>query len=201
MESGWFTLAKQQFEHAIQLDPDYYMAHIGWILSHDQLGYGMSPNDREIYRTKLNEFNTRPDLDVRLSYQDQQVFEAVRQLLNGADLNDGLAELKKVFDNDRTTDTYYIGNTIRGTALLLLSDSHETLESIAKREKKVFPLQLLMNNLNPYKKGKDRITAASQLAATSAVSVYNKLEISGPWQITADSVDISQYYGQWREGG
>jgi len=198
MEAGWFSLARNQFQEAINLDADFYFAYIGKILSNPDMGYGGDDTDIGNYKEVLDDLQHRLDLPVRLSYQQLQEFTAIHALLNGTDYEDGLKRMKAVFDEDTKTVADYIGRTLRGNNLLLLSDSHETLSNVANGGK-VFALQYLTHNLNPYKNPR-RTTPILSKAAKDAVFIYRSLEIVGSWQITADSVDIAEYYHEWALG-
>lgn len=196
METGWYALAHSFFDQALERDPDYYMATVGKMLSHENMGYGVGN-----YKEQLLSMSTSPDFRVKLSRQEQLLVQALNSLQNGKDFGAGLDAMTNTFDSD-TSDTLkdYIIRVVDGNGNLLFKDQYQILASVAKSDESVFALHLLTHNLNPYKNGKNRITEASQKAATDAIFLFNKLEVTGAWVITSDCVDIAEYYSKWSVG-
>lgn len=196
MEVGWYNLAHDQLDYAIDLDPDYYMAYIGKVLSNENLGYGMSDAKIGNYKDKLIEINSRPDKQLRLTFQEQLLLDALIALQSADTFSQGLFDMDDVFNEDSETVRDNILAVIRGIGLLLSVDSHITLDSVADASANVYALQLLTHSLNPYN-NENRTTTTLMNAAIKAVFTFQGLDIRGAAQITADSVDISEYYGRW----
>lgn len=195
MEAGWYDLAHDQFNKALERDPDFYMAHIGKALSNEDMGYGMSDNVVKSYRDKLNEIKDKPDIPLKLTFQFQLLLKALIALNNADNLQKGLKAMSDVFTDDAMTKTSYIDLVVAGNALLLHSDSFRPLQT--RSENNVFALQYLTHNLNPYKNGKDRKSLPLREAAVDAVYTYEKMEVHGAWRISSDCIDITEYYAQW----
>lgn len=195
MEAGWYDLAHDQFNKALERDPDFYMAYIGKALSNEDMGYGMGDSVVESYKDKLNEIKDRPDIPLKLSFQFQLLLKALVDLNNADNLQKGLEAMSKAFTDDDMTKTSYIDRVVSGNALLLRLDAVGPLQT--RSENNVFALQYLTHNLNPYKNGKKRNTLPLREAAVDAVFTYQKMEVYGAWRITSDCIDITEYYAQW----
>ena len=197
MEVGWYKLSHHLLDEAIRIDPNFYMAWVGKMLSNERMGYGLV--DGKSYKDRMSEIYNSLDFKVKLSLQEQLLVQALSTFQNGSTYEEGLVGLIEVF-------SYYEGfkdpiiKVIEGNANLLQFDAYQILNTLAEDEKIVFALQLLTHNLNPYKNGKSRISLESRRAATDAVYHYQDLGIGGAWQITADCTDITEYYAEWKIG-
>lgn len=200
MESGWYELARLQFDNATEKDPSYHMAYVGKMLSHELLGYGLSDDDGVSFKDKMKMIIDASDFDVRLSFQEQLLVKALYALQNGSDFLAGLAGMDNVFIEDTVTFKDNIIKVIEGNGNLLTGNSFIKLAQLADSEKNVFALQLLTHNLNPYKLGMNRTALREEKAAVDALFVYDELDIDGAWPITFDGSDIAEYYSKWTRG-
>lgn len=196
MEAGWYSLAHQQFSLAIDLDTDYYMAYIGKVLSNQNLGYGMSDEKIGSYKERLKNISMQRDVNLRLSYQEQFLLQALVALHSGHSMEQGLIYMNKVFDENVSVVPDYILSVVRAYGLLITAHVYQPLAKIAKSENNVFALNLLVNNLNPYRVERRRLNLWKD-AALSAVFTYQGLGIRGAQEIALTCVDIAEYYGAW----
>lgn len=199
METGWYNLAHDQLNYAIDLDPEYYMAYIGKVLANENLGYGQTDDKVGMsYKDKLLEIDGTPDKHLRLTLQEQLLLTALITLHTADTFEQGLVDMDNVFTEDTETQRDYILAVIRGIGILLSESSHVTLENAADDYENVYALQLLTRTLNPYRpENRNRTTEALMKAAIKAVFTFQGLNIRGADEITEDCVDISQYYGRW----
>lgn len=198
LEAGWYTLSKDQFKKALDVDPDFYTASIGLILSHDNFGYGGKDDVIGSYKTKLQGIDEQLDIDLKLTKQFKLILKALLALHNSETLEGGLQRMNTIFSTDSDTKRNYILRVIAGNVQLLLYNAYGPLARISK--KNVFALHYLTHNLNPYGNGRMRTSLALRDAAISAVFTYQALEVDGAWQISADCIDIAEYYARWSLG-
>ena len=193
MEVGWYDLAHNQFSQAIRLDPNYYMAYIGKILSNENLGYGMSDVHVGNYRMLLTNISRRADFKLRLTFQEQLLFQALYALHRADSFGQGLQMMKTVFDNDSTTLFNSHLSVIKAYNALELLEEWQPLANIAIDHHNVYALHLLTHKLNPYREE----TNGTRLAALAAVFAFRRLGVEGAHSIIIDCTDIAEYYGHW----
>lgn len=199
MEAGWYELAHDQFNKALEKDEGFYMAYVGKVLSNEDFGFQQTDDEIGSYKEKLNEISQKDDLDGKLTMQQKRILKALTALHNEEKFSDGLRAMAGVLQDVKTDDkSSYVDDVIGGNVLLLRADNVRVLQS--RSSDNVYALQYLTHNLNPYKNGKKRQSDDLRGTAIYAIYTYLELEVRGAAQITADSVDISEYYAQWRLG-
>lgn len=175
------------------------MAAIGLILSNENMGYGGTDDVIGGYKAKLEEINQQKDLDLKLTKQNQLILKALLALHTAQSVQDGLSKMNSVFSQDHETKRNYATRVIAGNTQLLRFNSFGPLATIAKSNR-IFALHYLTHNLNPYGNGKKRTSPALRKAAIDAVYIYQKLEVDGTAQISADCIDVAEYYADWETG-
>lgn len=197
METGWYELAHYQFEHSIGLDSDYYMAYIGMILSNEQMGYGMSDRLVGNYSDRLLWISHQSDVNLRLTYQEQLLLKSLLALHRADNFTHGLTLMETVFDSDKDTLPDYIITILKNYSALILHATWQPLINFAELNLNAFALQLLTHSANPYRATDPSVAAGLRQTALSVVYLYQSLAIGGAHTMSADSIDIAEYYGKW----
>lgn len=174
------------------------MAYIGKTLSNTDMGFRLIDSDIGSYKQVLSDIYHKPDLDLKLTYQQMLLLKALVAFHSGEDLQNGLERMNEAFLAEETTQISYVETVISGNSLLLSLNSHAPLQQHSANN--VFALKYLTKNLNPYKGGWKRRSVEQGEAAVASVYTYQSLEIDGAWKITADCIDIAEYYAEWALG-